>query len=67
MTVGEWQTITEVAVLNSDPKEGGTLANGELSLYLNDQLDFSLTDMVFRVNASVYFSSFIMISYICLV
>lgn len=61
-TAGTWQTVTEVAVLNSDPKEDGTVANGELSLYLNDVLAFSLSDVVFRTNASVYFSSFLISS-----
>ncbi|ORY49286.1 hypothetical protein BCR35DRAFT_336084 [Leucosporidium creatinivorum] len=62
-TAGVWQTVTEVAVLNSDPKEDGTVANGELSLYLNDALAFSLTDVVFRTNASVFFSSFLISSF----
>lgn len=50
-------------MLNSDPKEDGTVANGELSLYLNDVLAFSLSDVVFRTNASVFFSSFLISSY----
>ncbi|GAA5918505.1 hypothetical protein JCM1841_003271 [Sporobolomyces salmonicolor] len=51
-----YNTVTEIAILNSDP---GTPceANGVLAVYAGETLAFERTDIVFRTNASVLFTS----------
>ncbi|CEQ40487.1 SPOSA6832_02109, partial [Sporobolomyces salmonicolor] len=53
---GVYNTVTEIAILNSDP---GTPceANGVLAVYAGETLAFERTDIVFRTNASVLFTS----------
>ncbi|GAA6060264.1 hypothetical protein JCM10212_003964 [Sporobolomyces blumeae] len=53
---GKYNTITEVAILNSDPSTN-TEANGYLAVYAGETLAFERTEVVFRTNASVFFSS----------
>ncbi|BGP14957.1 hypothetical protein JCM10213v2_002912 [Rhodosporidiobolus nylandii] len=56
---GVYNTVTEVAILNSDIDT----ANGVLALYAGETLAFELTDVVFRVNSSVQFSAFAISSF----
>jgi hypothetical protein len=51
---GVYQTVTEVAIINSATDE----ANGVIALYYGEALAFELTDVVLRINESVDFSSF---------
>ncbi|GAA5891682.1 hypothetical protein JCM5296_005510 [Sporobolomyces johnsonii] len=53
---GVYNTVTEIAILNSNP---GTPceANGVLAVYAGETLAFERTDVVFRTNASVSFTS----------
>ncbi|GAA5871299.1 hypothetical protein JCM1840_004406 [Sporobolomyces johnsonii] len=53
---GVYNTVTEIAILNSNP---GTPceANGVLAVYAGETLAFERTDVVFRTNASVFFTS----------
>ncbi|KAM0750529.1 hypothetical protein T439DRAFT_234140 [Meredithblackwellia eburnea MCA 4105] len=63
-TVGQWQRVTEVIVLNTvtplasntDPYVGPN--NGHLSIYFNGNLAFQRDDVVFRTNASVAIDNF---------
>lgn len=52
---GVYNTVTEVAIINSDTEE----ANGVIALYFGETLAFQLMDVVLRINESVEFSSFI--------
>lgn len=54
LTKGSWQTVTEVAMLNSRTDR----ANGVLAIYLDDWEMFWRDDIVFRVNDTVKFSLF---------
>ncbi|GAA6035011.1 hypothetical protein JCM8097_002142 [Rhodosporidiobolus ruineniae] len=56
LTAGAYNTLTEVAILNSDPGEKGE-ANGILALYAGEQLAFRLDNVILRTNASVVFST----------
>ncbi|GAA6029782.1 hypothetical protein JCM8097_001047 [Rhodosporidiobolus ruineniae] len=51
---GVYNTVTEVAIINSDPNT----ADGVLALYAGETLAFERKDVVFRVNESVHFSAF---------
>ncbi|GAA5927598.1 uncharacterized protein JCM15063_005941 [Sporobolomyces koalae] len=53
---GKWNRITEIAILNSDPSQV-TEADGQLAVYFGDSKAFERTDIVFRTNSSVFFSS----------
>ncbi|GAA5851937.1 hypothetical protein JCM9279_007030 [Rhodotorula babjevae] len=55
---GKWNSITQVAVLNSDPGSGGQ-ANGVLVVYVGEERAMYLEDVVFRTNASVLLNAFI--------
>lgn len=50
--VRSWNTVTEVALLNSDPGDVGP-ANGEIAVYYNGNLAFTRSDIVFRVDPAV--------------
>jgi hypothetical protein len=54
--LNRYNTLTEIAILNSDPSKD-TEANGYLAVYDGDTLAFERSDVVFRTNASVFFSS----------
>lgn len=51
-----YTTLTEIAILNSDPSKD-TEANGYLAVYDGETLAFERSDLVYRTNASVFFSS----------
>ncbi|GAA6004800.1 hypothetical protein JCM11491_002235 [Sporobolomyces phaffii] len=53
---GQYTTLTEVAILNSNPGTE-TEANGYLAVYTGETLAFERSDVVYRTNASVFFSS----------
>ncbi|BGP47070.1 hypothetical protein JCM10450v2_002922 [Rhodotorula kratochvilovae] len=55
---GSWNTVTEVAILNSDPSPDGE-ANGVLALYAGETRAIYLENVVFRTNASVVLNAFI--------
>ncbi|GAA6052242.1 hypothetical protein JCM3770_007396 [Rhodotorula araucariae] len=55
---GSWNTVTLIAILNSDPSPDGE-ANGVLALYAGETRAIYLEDMVFRTNASVVINAFI--------
>lgn len=51
-----YTTLTEIAILNSDPSRDGTEANGYLAVYDGETLAFERSDLVWRTNATVFFS-----------
>ena len=53
-----WNSITQVAILNSDPGSSGP-ANGVLTVYVGEERAMYLEDVVFRTNASVLLNAFI--------
>lgn len=53
-----WNTVTQVAVLNSDPGPSGQ-ANGVLAVYAGETQTLYREDVVFRTNASVSLNAFI--------
>ncbi|GAA5889999.1 hypothetical protein JCM8208_001192 [Rhodotorula glutinis] len=55
---GKWNSITQVAVLNSDPASSSS-ANGVLAVYVGEERAMYLEDVVFRTNASVLLNAFI--------
>ncbi|GAA5965766.1 hypothetical protein JCM3765_007336 [Sporobolomyces pararoseus] len=55
-TAGQYTTLTEVAILNSNPSKD-TEANGYLAVYNGETLAFERSDIVYRTNQSVFFSS----------
>ncbi|TNY19072.1 hypothetical protein DMC30DRAFT_19102 [Rhodotorula diobovata] len=55
---GKWNTVTQVAVLNSDPGPSGQ-ANGVLAVYAGETQTLYREDVVFRTNASVSLNAFI--------
>ncbi|GAA5837538.1 hypothetical protein JCM3766R1_006837 [Sporobolomyces carnicolor] len=55
-SAGQYTTLTEIAILNSDPSRDGTEANGYLAVYDGETLAFERSDLVWRTNATVFFS-----------
>ncbi|GAA5989363.1 hypothetical protein JCM11641_004199 [Rhodosporidiobolus odoratus] len=56
---GAYNTVTEVAILNSAIDK----ANGVLAVYAGETLAFEKKDIVFRINESVQFSAFAISSF----
>ncbi|GAA5892874.1 uncharacterized protein JCM6883_007500 [Sporobolomyces salmoneus] len=54
---GKYNTLTEIAILNSNPSTENTEANGYLAVYDGETLAFERSDLVWRTNSSVFFSS----------
>ncbi|GAA6014702.1 hypothetical protein JCM10207_006908 [Rhodosporidiobolus poonsookiae] len=51
---GAYNTVTEIAIINSTPDT----ANGVLAIYAGTTLAFERKDMIFRINESVFFTTF---------
>ncbi|KAF8887203.1 hypothetical protein CPB85DRAFT_1441769 [Mucidula mucida] len=56
-SVGDWQKVSIVVVLNSDPSSSSTEANGVLSIYFNDKHVFTHNYFIFTTKPSVDISS----------
>ncbi|ORY86639.1 hypothetical protein BCR35DRAFT_330532 [Leucosporidium creatinivorum] len=63
-TAGGWNTISEVAILNSDPSTP-TEANGILSMYIGSSSEavFTRSNVVFRTNSDVTFTAVFLSSF----
>ncbi|KAM0790930.1 hypothetical protein ACM66B_004237 [Microbotryomycetes sp. NB124-2] len=60
---GSWMRVVQFATLNTKPDPNKTQANGQLALYVDGELAFERSDIVYRLNSNVTFSSFLISSF----